>query len=222
MSGKFGTFMLRVHGSVKYYVHGLYKNIVEEDVLFLSSGLAFNTLICAIPLLLLLTWALGMILQSAHFPIQKVDDALNAIFPPQPYAQQIKSSIKDTLSDIVRYRFTVRMVGHCRAGVDCGIVVQFRPDGDESNISFSAVQTRLYQDSGERHSCYYSRRFILHRQYFYLDAPVDEFVSHGYSAFSSAPARSMDAFDLVIYHVSSGACHVLCDESLYPRQTSIE
>ncbi len=106
-----GNILTRIRRGIRYYVKGLYTYFVEEDVLFLSSGLAFNALLCLLPFLLLLTGALGVILNSPHFPSQRIDDALNAVFPPQPYAQQIKNAIKDAIHDIVKYRSTFSFSG---------------------------------------------------------------------------------------------------------------
>ncbi|HMD13952.1 MAG TPA: YhjD/YihY/BrkB family envelope integrity protein, partial [Bacteroidota bacterium] len=83
----------------------------EEKVLFLASGIAFNSLLCLLPLLLLCTSVLGMFLSSPRLPAEKIDEILNSIFPLQPYAQQIKLSIKDMLQDIVRYRHTFEISG---------------------------------------------------------------------------------------------------------------
>jgi len=103
--------MKRWARSVKYYSVGVYRRMSEENVLLLASGIAFNCLLCLLPLLLLLTSVVGMFLSSPKFPAQKVDEALNAIFPLQPYAQQIKASIKDVLEDIVRYKRTFEISG---------------------------------------------------------------------------------------------------------------
>lgn len=52
-----------------------------------------------------------MFISSSHVPDQKLDDMLNAVFPPQPYAQKIKASIKGVIVDIVRYRKTFGITG---------------------------------------------------------------------------------------------------------------
>src|SRR5271169_1189369 len=97
---------MRFFRSIRYYVVGLFRRMSEEKVLFLASGIAFNSLLCLLPLLLLCTSVLGMFLSSPRLPAEKIDEILNSIFPLQPYAQQIKFSIKDMLQDIVRYRHT--------------------------------------------------------------------------------------------------------------------
>ena len=102
---------MRFFRYLRYYIVGLFRRMHEENVLFLASGIAFNSLLCLLPVLLLFTSILGIFLSSPRLPAQKVDDILNSIFPLQPYAQQIKLSIKDMLQDIVRYRHTFEISG---------------------------------------------------------------------------------------------------------------
>jgi len=90
--------------SIAFYVGGLFRSAREDQVLFLSSGIAFNGLLCVIPVLLLITSLLGIFLSSSRLPAQRVDEILNAVFPLQPYAQQIKVTIKGVLEDIIRFR----------------------------------------------------------------------------------------------------------------------
>jgi len=90
--------------SVRYYAAGLYRRFNEENILFLSSGIAFNGILCLLPFMLLLTSLLGIFLHSSHFQVQKLDDMLNAVFPAEPYARQIRNAIKVAVFDIIRYR----------------------------------------------------------------------------------------------------------------------
>ena len=70
----------------------------------MASGIAFNCVLCLIPLLLLLTSILGIFLNSSELANSKIEEVLSAAFPPQPYAQNIKSTISQVISDIIRYR----------------------------------------------------------------------------------------------------------------------
>jgi len=108
---KFTTIVFRSFNNLRYYIKGIYRYSVEENVFFLSAGIAFNGLLCLLPLLLLFTSLLGIILQSSIIPIQKVDELLNAAFPQLPYTQQIVSSIKNILRDVVRYRSALGLYG---------------------------------------------------------------------------------------------------------------
>lgn len=93
------------------YIRGVYRRFGEEDILFLSAGIAFNAVLCTIPFLLLVTSALGIFLHSHHLQAQKVDEFLQTIFPLQPYAQKLRAEVKEMLYDIVRYRSAVGIYG---------------------------------------------------------------------------------------------------------------
>ena len=111
MKGRLSRVFSGFGPGFRYYLKGLFKRCNQEDILFLSSGISFNIILCLLPLLLLLTSLLGMFINSSHFPSQKIDEMLNTVFPAQPYAQKIKTSIKDVVYDIVRYRSTFGFSG---------------------------------------------------------------------------------------------------------------
>jgi membrane protein len=102
---------LRFAEAVWYYVRTVTRRVIEHDILFLASGLAFNGVLTLIPLMLLLASALGMFLNSSALGVQKLNDILNTIFPPQPFAQQIRSSIHNVVSGIVMYRTSLGVFG---------------------------------------------------------------------------------------------------------------
>jgi membrane protein len=64
-----------------------------------------------IPLMLLTASAIGIFLNSSELGIHQLDDVLNAIFPPQPFATSIKESILTVISDIIRYRTSLGLFG---------------------------------------------------------------------------------------------------------------
>lgn len=130
MSEKPGGIFLAKIRTFRSYVKGVMRRLNDVDILFLSSGIAFNGILCLIPLLLLLTSILGVVLHSGRFPTQKIDDVLNAIFPLQPYAQKIKTGIKDILFDVVHYRRAI--------GISATVVLVWT-----STSLFSAVRTVL-------------------------------------------------------------------------------
>ncbi len=104
-------FFLRYLETVWFYTRRISKKMVEEDILFLASGLAFNGILTMIPLLLLAASALGMILNSSSAAIGQLNDILNALFPPQPFATSIKESILRMISDIIAYRRSIGIFG---------------------------------------------------------------------------------------------------------------
>ena len=104
-------FSLRVLEAVWFYARSLIKKFSEDDILFLASGLAFNGILAMIPLFLLGASALGTFLNSSQLGVQQLKDILDAIFPPQPFATDIKESILTVISDIVVYRTSLGIFG---------------------------------------------------------------------------------------------------------------
>jgi membrane protein len=100
-------FTLRYLETLWFYVSRIAKKLVEEDILFLASGLAFNGILTMLPLMLLAASALGIFLNSSQAGIAQLKDVLDAIFPPQPFATNIKESILTVISDIIDYRQTI-------------------------------------------------------------------------------------------------------------------
>ena len=47
---KVSYFFRNFWDATRYYSHGLMVRFIEDDVLFLASGIAFNVLLCIIPL----------------------------------------------------------------------------------------------------------------------------------------------------------------------------
>jgi membrane protein len=104
-------FFLRYLETVWFYARRITKKLAEEDILFLASGLAFNGILTMIPLLLLTASALGVFLNSSQAAIGQVNDVLNTIFPPQPFATSIKESILLIIEDIIAYRRSIGIFG---------------------------------------------------------------------------------------------------------------
>jgi membrane protein len=104
MSYALRNFIVRTSHAVSYYLQGVYLRLREEELLFMASGIAFNCILCLIPLLLLLTSVLGIVLNSSDIASRKIEEILSTAFPPQPYAQNIKASISQVIGDIIHYR----------------------------------------------------------------------------------------------------------------------
>ena len=103
--------VIRVAEAVWFYVRTIAHRVVEHDILFLASGLAFNGILTLIPVMLLAASALGAFLNSSDLGVQQLHDILNTIFPPQPFAQQIRTSILNVISGIVAYRTSLGVFG---------------------------------------------------------------------------------------------------------------
>lgn len=101
----------RLVESIRYYLHGIYKKFSDDEILFLSSGLAFDVLLCLLPLFLLLTSGVGIFLISSDVALERIDFILDTIFPVGPYGQQIRETIESVIADIIAYRTSAGLVG---------------------------------------------------------------------------------------------------------------
>jgi membrane protein len=93
------------------YTTSIARKVVDLDILFLASGVAFNIVLTLIPIMLLLASALGIFLNSSALGLQQLHDILNTIFPPQPFATSIKTSIFNVLSSIIEHRKSLGLFG---------------------------------------------------------------------------------------------------------------
>lgn len=103
--------MQKIIAGVRYYAKGIYRKFIEDDVVFLGSGIAFNGLLCLIPLLLLLTSAVGILLSSSDVTLQKVNELLEVISPPQTQAENIKETLRQVVRDIVAFKTSMGLFG---------------------------------------------------------------------------------------------------------------
>lgn len=102
---------LRYLEVVWFYFTRIGRKLFGEDILFLASGLAFNCLFTMIPLFLLAASGVGVFLNSSQAGISQINEILDTIFPPQPFAINIKDSILAVISDVIEYRRSLGIVG---------------------------------------------------------------------------------------------------------------
>lgn len=102
---------LRYLEVVWFYFTRIGRKLFGEDILFLASGLAFNCIFTMIPLFLLAASAVGMFLNSSQAGISQINEILDTIFPPQPFATNIKDSILAVISDVIEYRRSIGIFG---------------------------------------------------------------------------------------------------------------
>jgi membrane protein len=108
---KTATIVLHAAEATWYYTRSIFRKLRDQDILFLASGLAFNGVLTMIPLMLLSASALGIFLNSSELAVHRLNEILNAIFPPQPFAMSIKESILTVVSEIIAYRTSLGIVG---------------------------------------------------------------------------------------------------------------
>jgi membrane protein len=111
MKEKIVTLTKRFFRASWYYIGGVVRQMRNEEGLLLASGIAFNAVLCSIPLLLLFTWVLGTFLESSESAIHWIDGVVDAAFKGQPYAETIKNTLKRILSNIITYRASYGIFG---------------------------------------------------------------------------------------------------------------
>jgi len=92
-------------------VRSIFRRLGEVDVILLASAIAFSGLLTLIPILIIFASIAGIILSSSDLGVQQVSTILDAIFPPQPFALDIKNSLAQIVLDIIKYRTSLGIVG---------------------------------------------------------------------------------------------------------------
>jgi membrane protein len=108
---RFVKLVLRVAESTWFYARSIWRKLLEDDVLFLASGLAFNGIFTMIPMLFLSAAAIGALVNSYALGMTQVNEILDTAFPAQPFALQIREAIGSMVADIVTYRKSIGIVG---------------------------------------------------------------------------------------------------------------
>ncbi|HZV11570.1 MAG TPA: YihY/virulence factor BrkB family protein [Candidatus Kapabacteria bacterium] len=93
--------MHRVYGTVKYYVKGIRTYMQAHPIYLLAGGLAFNALLCVIPVLLFLFYGLGVWLEKRSI-LDVVGTQLQTFIPQQTYRTEILDVLRDQIDTIVR------------------------------------------------------------------------------------------------------------------------
>jgi len=94
-----------------FYARRVWRKLKEDDLLFLASGLAFNGILTLLPMLFLSAAIVGTVLHSDAASLQHVNNLLDALFPQQPYAEEIKNSIRAVVGEIIAYRRSIGLAG---------------------------------------------------------------------------------------------------------------
>ncbi|MFI5251013.1 MAG: YihY/virulence factor BrkB family protein [Bacteroidota bacterium] len=104
MKNSLTGFFRSLGESIKYYLKGIFHRFMDDDIILYGSAIAFNAIMCLIPLLLLLSALIGMFLNSSTQTFQRINELLNTAFPDQPYANKIKLTIQGIVYGIMVHR----------------------------------------------------------------------------------------------------------------------
>ncbi len=97
--------------ALKFYIRSIGKNFFRHEVPFLSSAIAFNILLCFIPLILVLLSIIGTMLLSYDVTMRDVGQFLDTVIPPQPYQKTMKNVVITIVGDLMANRSSMGMVG---------------------------------------------------------------------------------------------------------------
>lgn len=101
---------LRVWWSLRDYAKRVWDNAGEDNVFFLTGGIAFNILLAAVPFVLLLLSGLGYLLnEDTAAASQSVYRFIDNLLPP--HQQGANSPIHGLLDDVVQARGQVGLIG---------------------------------------------------------------------------------------------------------------
>ncbi|MEJ7809715.1 MAG: YihY/virulence factor BrkB family protein [Gemmatimonadaceae bacterium] len=101
---------LRVGWTIRDYAKRVYDNADDDNIFFLTSGIAFNILRAAVPFFLLLLSGLGYVLnQDAAASSRALWGFVDGLLPP--HVESASSPIHSMLDEIVKARGSVGLVG---------------------------------------------------------------------------------------------------------------
>jgi membrane protein len=81
-----------------YYIKGIWKGLDEDHCFLFASGIAYNMLMCIIPISLVLFQILSLILQSSDFAERAVFHYIKTSLPIEKYGQTLQDWIQNQLS----------------------------------------------------------------------------------------------------------------------------
>jgi len=97
--------------TLKFYVRTLARNFFKHEVPFVSSAIAFNIMLCFIPLILVLLSIIGTMLLSYDVSIRDVAKFLDTMIPPNPHRRAMKEIVLTIVGDLMANRSSMGMVG---------------------------------------------------------------------------------------------------------------
>ncbi|MGH2574519.1 MAG: YihY/virulence factor BrkB family protein [Ignavibacteria bacterium] len=108
---KFKINLRNINEGIKYYLKGLYSKFDEDHIWIMSSGIAFDLLICLIPFNLILFSIFGLYLRSEN-TIDKIDTYLdNILLIPFEIKTNIKQTILSKIGEISSYATLTVIIG---------------------------------------------------------------------------------------------------------------
>ncbi|MGE5314134.1 MAG: YihY/virulence factor BrkB family protein [Acidobacteriota bacterium] len=101
----------RIVSTLRFYLRSIGKEFFRREVPFISSAIAFNILLCFIPLVMVLMSIIGTMLLSYDVPVRDVAKFMDTIIPPLPYRRPIRDAVVTIVGDMIANRSSLGMVG---------------------------------------------------------------------------------------------------------------
>src|SRR5947209_6050949 len=89
----------------KYYTKGLWNGMDADHCFLFASGIAYNVLLCIIPLSLILFQILSLVLQSSASAKQAVFEYMKTSLPIEGYGQAMQDWVQNQLSYVSNASF---------------------------------------------------------------------------------------------------------------------
>lgn len=93
----------RIKQFLNHYFGGLYKRADEHHIFLLGGALAFSLFVCMIPLVLIIFFTLGIILEASSLR-EQINFFIDRIIPYSEHASFIKRIIFSRANEIVRFK----------------------------------------------------------------------------------------------------------------------
>lgn len=138
---------VRAAALVGRWIARLWTRMWQDDLLFLASGLAFNVLVCLLPVMLLSMYALGAWLHTEE-SVRLAGRVIAAAFPNQPFTDAIRDGLSAILQEVMRHRRSLSFLS-------LGILIA------TSASLFSSVRTALHRVFGIRPSRHLLLSYLL-------------------------------------------------------------
>jgi membrane protein len=108
---KISDIFISTFRTISAYTKGVVKRFVQDDFLFLASGIAFNVILCIIPILLLLSSFVGIVLNSSEVALSNVHELLTKALPDQPHTSYLRALADKYVTNLIAYRRPMGIVG---------------------------------------------------------------------------------------------------------------
>lgn len=108
--GKTVNIILRFGQDVWYYVKGLYDRAGQHHIFLMASGLAFSLFICIIPLILIVFFVLGYVLQKPSVA-SEINLIIDRAIPYAEYAAYIKTLVFERVDEFMIYKGLAGPIG---------------------------------------------------------------------------------------------------------------